>query len=93
MELDTNFTERDNRVLAGAGYTQPVFILGQTILFPGLGILGSLLASSCAMMPWLAYFRDSPKKAVSMLIAGLCLAPLYGLFCTYIVLTVQKLLG
>lgn len=86
------FTAEDKEAMNHAAYTQCIFILAQVLLYPTLGAAGAILAAFCGMMPWLPRFaKQAPSKAFGMVLASVCLAPLYAKVCTFIVTAVQSI--
>lgn len=84
------FTAEDKKAMSHAAYAQCIFILAQVLVYPSLGVAGAILAALCGMMPWLTRFaKEAPSKAFGMVMASLCLAPLYAKLCTIIVNAVQ----
>ncbi len=49
-----------------------------------------MVAALCGMMPWLTKFaKEAPSKAFGMVMASLCLAPVYGKLCELVVHAIQ----
>ncbi|MBW3762763.1 hypothetical protein GL272_20050 [Aeromonas veronii] len=83
------FTVEDQKAMSHAAYAQCIFILAQVLMFPSLGVIGAILAAGCGMMPWLPHFaKSAPSKAFGMVLASVCLAPIYAKFCTFILTAV-----
>ena len=84
------FTAEEKKAMNHAAYAQCIFILAQVLLYPALGATGAILTAFCGMMPWLPRFvKQAPSKAFGMVLASVCLAPLYAKVCTFIVTAVQ----
>ncbi|WP_197056385.1 MULTISPECIES: hypothetical protein [Xenorhabdus] len=84
------FTAADKKVMTNAAYTQCFFILAQALAFPSLGVVGAMVAALCGMMPWLTHFaKEAPSKAFGMVMASLCLVPIYGKLCEFVIHAVQ----
>ena len=84
------FTAEEKKAMNHAAYAQCIFILAQVLLYQALGATGAILAAFCGMMPWLPRFvKQAPSKAFGMVLASVCLAPLYAKVCTFIVTAVQ----
>ena len=84
------FTAEEKKAMNHAAYAQCIFILAQVLLFPALGATCAILTAFCGMMPWLPRFvKQAPSKAFGMVLASVCLAPLYAKVCTFIVTAVQ----
>ncbi|WP_411572080.1 hypothetical protein [Xenorhabdus nematophila] len=44
----------------------------------------------CGMMPWLTKFaKEAPSKAFGMVMASLCIAPVYGKLCELVIHAIQ----
>lgn len=86
------FTAADKKAMTHAAYAQCFFILAQVMAFPSLGVAGAMVAALCGMMPWLTKFaKEAPSKAFGMVMASLCLAPVYGKLCELVVHAIQEL--
>ncbi|MGA5750170.1 hypothetical protein ACPB0R_22565 [Escherichia coli] len=84
------FTAADKKAMTHAAYAQCFFILAQVMAFPSLGVAGAMVAALCGMMPWLTKFaKEAPSKAFGMVMASLCLAPVYGKLCELVVHAIQ----
>ncbi len=58
--------------------------------FPSLGMTGAMVAALCGMMPWLTKFaKEAPSKAFGMVMASLCIAPVYGKLCELVIHAIQ----
>lgn len=90
VDSEVEFTQQDKKAMTHASYAQCCFILAQVCIFPDLGIAGALVAALCGMMPWLTNMaKEAPSKAFGMVMASLCLAPIFSKFCELLVNTVQ----
>ncbi len=75
------FSEPDKSVISLLVMTQCAFVFIQTLFFPGTGLIGSVIAGLCALMPWMATCsKGFASRIFGLSVASLVTSPLFGFF-------------
>lgn len=87
------FSEADKPVIAALVATQCTFVFLQSLFFPGAGLIGSIIAGLCALMPWLTTCsKGFVSRIVGLSIASLATSPLFGVFWSEVIAFFQRIL-
>lgn len=85
-----DFMAADKKAMTHSAYTQCFFILAQVLAFPTLRVAGTMVAALCGMMPRLTKFaKQAPSKTFGMVMTSLCLTPVYGKLCKFLIHVIQ----
>lgn len=87
------FSDADKPVITGLVITQCAFVFLQTMFFPGTGLIGSVIAGLCALMPWMATCsKGFVSRIFDLSVASLITSPLFGLFWSEVIAFYQRIL-
>ena len=87
------FSESDKSAILVLVMTQCIFVFAQSLLFPGTGLMGSIIAGLCALMPWMATCsKGFASRNFGLSVASLITSPLFGLFWSEVIGFYQRIL-